>query len=249
MDIVIEFNNVSKKFKKGKKLLLKEALLDIFKPDKTEDFWALKDLNFKVHKGETLGIIGVNGSGKSTILKLIAGVLFPDKGKIKINGRIVPLIELGAGFHPELSGRENVYLNGSILGFKRSDIDKKFRQIVDFAELWDFMDTPVKHYSSGMYMRLGFAVAIHSNPDILLVDEILAVGDVSFQEKCINRMQEFKKRGKTIIFISHNLDLVQSFCSRLIFVDSGKIVLQGDVDLVIEKFRKTLGQNAILLKK
>ena len=234
--IVIKFEKVGKKFKIGQKLLLKEALLDIFKPASTEDFWALKNISFEVKKGETLGIIGPNGSGKSTILKLIAGVMTPTEGRMTINGKVSPLIELGAGFHPELTGRENVYLNGSILGLSRKEIDQKFKDIVDFAELWDFIDTPVKHYSSGMYMRLGFSVAIDVNPEILLVDEILAVGDVTFQEKCLDRMRDFHAKGVTIVFVSHSLETVKTFCQNAIFLDDGHVRGLGSADKVVATY-------------
>ena len=190
MESVIEFKSISKKYKRGRRLFLKQALLDLFRPNKQEDFWALKDISFKIRKSETVGIIGDNGSGKSTILKLIAGVVAPTSGWISVNGKVSPLIELGAGFHPELTGRENIYLNGTILGLTEREIDKKFDEIVAFSELENFIDTPVKHYSSGMYMRLGFSIAISVDPDILLIDEILAVGDISFQKKCFEKNKE-----------------------------------------------------------
>lgn len=239
-EVVIQFDKVSKKFQKGKRLFLKQALLDIFKPTKQEDFWALKDLSFSVKRGETLGIMGANGSGKSTILKLIAGVMVPTKGSIQVQGRIGPLIELGAGFHPELSGRENIYLNGVVLGLSKKEIDQEFASIVSFSELEDFIDTPVKHYSSGMYMRLGFSIAIHVNPDILLVDEILAVGDIVFQKKCLDKMWQFHHSGITIVIISHALDLIQSFCQRAILLHNGKIVTSGIPNKVIEKYKRSL---------
>jgi len=232
----IQFDKVSKKFRKGKKLLLKEALLDMFKPEKTEVFWALKDVSFEVKKGETLGIIGPNGSGKSTILKLIAGVMDPEEGRVVTYGRIAPLIELGAGFHPELSGRENIFLNGSILGLKNSEIEKQYMNIVKFAELEDFIDTPVKHYSSGMYMRLGFSIAVHTDPDILLVDEILAVGDTNFQKKCMTVMQSFKKRQTAIVYVSHDLDTIANFCDEVLYLKNGKPVFKGDPQKAISKY-------------
>lgn len=235
---VIEFDNVSKRFKKGRKLLLKEAFIDIFKPGSTEWFWVLKDITFKVKRGETVGMIGVNGSGKSTILKLIAKVMVPEKGTINVRGKIAPLIELGAGFHPELSGRENVYLNGTILGLSRKEVDECFDSIVNFAELSDFIDTPIKHYSSGMYMRLGFAVAIHTEPDIFLVDEILAVGDEAFRDKCMKKMRSFQKRGISTVFISHNLSVVKKFCDRVIYIKDLTIVQDGKPDDVIESYVK-----------
>lgn len=233
----VDFKNVRKRFKRGRKLLLKEALLDIFKPQATEYFWALDGVRFQVENGKTLGIVGDNGSGKSTILKLIAGVMSPEEGEIRVRGRVAPLIELGAGFHPELSGRENVYLNGVILGLSKSEIDERFDKIVDFAELEDFIDTPVKHYSSGMYMRLGFAIAVNVDPDILLVDEVLAVGDTEFQEKCMRRMREFQKEGVSIVFVSHNLSQVERFCNKVVLLREGKIVSKGDPYKVIGEYR------------
>lgn len=237
-NLAVEFKKVSKKFKKGQRLYLKQALLDFFKPNAVEDFWALKNISFKIQKGETVGIIGINGSGKSTILKLIAGVLTPTKGKVEVDGRIGPLIELGAGFHPELSGRDNIYLNGTILGLPKKEIDRKFDDIVSFAGLPDFIDTPVKHYSSGMYMRLGFSIAIHINPEILLVDEILAVGDIGFQKKCLDKMREFHQRGVTIIIISHSMDIVNSFCQRAILIFDGKIKSEGNPEKVVNVYQR-----------
>jgi len=234
-DTVVEFNKVSKKFCKGQKLLLKEALLDFLRPLK-EDFWALKNVSFKIKKGESIGIIGVNGSGKSTILKLIAGVLTPSSGNVFVNGRISPLIELGAGFHPEFTGRENIYLNGTILGLSKKEVDKKFDDIVRFSELSDFIDTPVKHYSSGMYMRLGFSVAVNVDPDVFLIDEILAVGDAAFQKKCLDKMKEFQKQGVTIVIVSHSSQLVKDFCNRVILIEKGEIASIGLADKVILKY-------------
>lgn len=225
---VISFKKVSKKFRKGRKLLLKEALLDVLKPAATEEFWALKNASFNVNKGETLGIIGANGSGKSTILKLIAGVMVPTGGEVEIKGRVAPLIELGAGFHPELTGRENIYLNASILGMKHSEIDERYKDIVKFSELDEFIDTPIKHYSSGMYMRLGFSIAVHTNPDILLVDEILAVGDTKFQTKCMKKIESFRKEGITVIFVTHDMKTIRSFCNRAIVLKNGKAIFRGN---------------------
>ncbi len=237
-DIVIKFENVSKRFKLGQKLLLKEALLEMFNFTSSDYFWALKDINFEIKKGETVGIIGHNGSGKSTILKLIAGVMVPTKGRVKVKGKIAPLIELGAGFHPELTGRENIYINGAILGLNRKQIDEKFQEIVDFSELQEFIDTPVKHYSSGMYVRLGFSVAVHVEPDILLVDEVLAVGDTAFQIKCMKKIEEFKKKDVTIIIVSHSMILVRSFCSRAIQIDRSKLVADGLSGKIIKRYKK-----------
>jgi ABC-type polysaccharide/polyol phosphate transport system ATPase subunit len=236
MSEVIKFKNVGKMYKKGRKLLLKEALVDMFLPGKTEIFWALKDINFEVKKGESIGIIGPNGSGKSTILKLIAGVTVPTKGKVKVSGKIAPLIELGAGFHPELSGRENIYINGAILGISRNEMEKKFKEIVEFSELGEFIDTPIKHYSSGMYMRLGFSVAISVNPDIFLVDEILAVGDSAFQEKCLKKMESFKKKGVTMIMVSHSMEQIKRNAKRGIVLVGGKIIFDGEIHKAIDQY-------------
>ena len=193
-----------------------------------EDFWALKEISFNVRRGEALGIIGHNGAGKSTILKLLSRITTPSAGEMMINGRLSALIEVGAGFHPELTGRENIYLNGSILGMLRREITEKLDSIVDFAELRQFIDTPVKRYSSGMYVRLGFSIAAHLDPDILLLDEVLAVGDAAFQEKCIQRITELKKSGTTIIFISHDLRAVQKLCDRVILLKKGQIAADGE---------------------
>jgi len=240
-DSAIQFKNVSKKFILQKQKTFKELLPAFLQGKETKkEFWALKDVDFTVKKGETLGIIGPNGSGKSTILKLIAGVMSPTKGKITVNGKVSPLIELGAGFHPELSGRENIYLNGSILGLTQKEIDQNFKKIVDFAELWDFIDQPVKHYSSGMYMRLGFSVAIHVNPEILIIDEILAVGDTAFQAKCLDKMRDFQAQGITIIIVSHSLETIKAFCQKTIWLDNGKINQEGNPEKTIPLYQQSI---------
>jgi ABC-type polysaccharide/polyol phosphate transport system ATPase subunit len=202
-----------------------------------EDFWALKDVSFEVPRGQALGIIGHNGAGKSTILKLLSRITTPSVGEIMINGRLSALIEVGSGFHPELTGRENIYLNGSILGMMRREINEKLDSIVSFAELRQFIDTPVKRYSSGMYVRLGFSIAAHLNPDILLLDEVLAVGDAAFQQKCIERIMELQKAGTTIVFISHDLRAVQKLCDRVILLRRGQIEADGDPDETIELYQ------------
>jgi len=201
---------------------------------------ALSHIDFEVKKGESLAIVGRNGSGKSTILKLIAGVTKPSDGRITVLGQVAPLIELGAGFHPELTGRENVYLNGSILGFKKKEIDKLYNGIVEFSELRQFMDQPVKFYSSGMYMRLAFAVAVAETPDILLVDEILAVGDTKFQEKCLRRIKEFQKEGSTMIMVSHDLNMINEYCQKILVLDKGKQIYFGEVEKGIDKYQQLL---------
>ncbi len=236
---VIEFNHVTKKFSKQNHKTFKEFLPALIKGEDTINaFTALDNINFKVQKGETIGIIGPNGSGKSTILKLIAGVMTPTSGQIHVRGRISPLIELGAGFHPELTGSENIYLNGAILGLKRKEIDENYKSIIDFAEIDEFIDQPVKHYSSGMYMRLAFAVAVHANPEILIVDEILAVGDQAFQNKCFAKMEEFKKQGVTIVFVSHAMETVKSFCDRTIYLNHSKIVGDGESKKIVNEYLK-----------
>jgi len=201
-----------------------------------EEFWALRDVSFAVEPGETLGIIGENGAGKSTTLKLISRIIEPTKGQIAVNGRVSALLELGAGFHHDLTGRENIFLNASILGFDRKEIRCKIEDIISFAELEHFIDVPVKHYSSGMLMRLGFAVAIHVDPDILLTDEVLAVGDESFQRKCLERIAQLQKQGKTILFVSHSMDAVRSLCTRVLWLHQGRTQFLGDVERVVDGY-------------
>jgi len=241
-DTVIKFKNVTKEFSKLSQKTFKEFIPALFRGEKTTDkFTALEDISFEIKKGETVGIIGPNGSGKSTILKLIAGVMSPTSGAIKVEGKISPLIELGAGMHPELTGSENIYLNGAILGLSQKEIAKNYKSIVDFAELWEFIDQPIKHYSSGMYMRLAFAIAIHVNPQILIVDEILAVGDTAFQDKCFARMEEFKKSKEiTIIFVSHSLVQVEKFCTRAIYINNHKIQYDGNTKQATKKYQEKL---------
>ena len=192
-----------------------------------EIIWALKDVSFNVEQGEVLGIIGRNGAGKSTLLKILSQVTAPTSGEVKIKGRIASLLEVGTGFHPELTGRENIYLNGAILGMSRQEIRRKFDEIVDFAEIEKFIDTPVKRYSSGMYVRLAFAVAAHLEPEILLVDEVLAVGDAEFQKKCLGKMGDVANEGRTVLFVSHNMVAVQSLCQRALWLDAGQLKEQG----------------------
>lgn len=243
---VIEFNHVWKKFKRGEKLnslrdfmpvLFKSALTNNGISLKKEEFWALQDISFEIKKGEVVGLIGSNGAGKSTSLKLLAGIIKPNKGEVKIRGRLSALIEVTAGFHPELTGRENVYLNGTIIGMNKKEIDLKFDEIVEFSGIAEFIDTPVKRYSSGMYSRLGFSIAAHMEPDILLVDEVLSVGDISFQAKCAQKMRELLHSGTTIVFVSHNLALVQSLCKRVYLLDGGKLVKEGNCEEVIPYYQ------------
>jgi lipopolysaccharide transport system ATP-binding protein len=204
-----------------------------------ETIWALKDVSFEVAPGEVVGIIGSNGAGKSTLLKTLSRITEPTSGKVELYGRLASLLEVGTGFHPELTGRENIYLNGAILGMRKAEIDRKFDEIIGFAELEKFLDTPVKHYSSGMYMRLAFAVASHLEPEILLVDEVLAVGDAAFQKKCLGKMGEVAKHGRTILFVSHNLTAVKSLCRRTLRLDKGLIIDSGDTDQVVLNYIKS----------
>jgi lipopolysaccharide transport system ATP-binding protein len=201
-----------------------------------EEFWALKDINFDIQQGDRIGIIGRNGAGKSTLLKILSRITEPTSGKISIKGRVASLLEVGTGFHPELTGRENIFLNGAILGMSRVEIKKKFDEIVVFAEVERFLDTPVKHYSSGMYVRLAFAVAAHLEPEILIVDEVLAVGDVQFQKKCLGKMEEVGKEGRTVLFVSHNMAMISNLCQKGILLEGGKIAHQGDVSLVVRQY-------------
>jgi ABC-type polysaccharide/polyol phosphate transport system ATPase subunit len=217
-----------------KSALLSGSLITDLKP--AETFTALQDVSLRVATGETVGVIGPNGSGKSTLLKLVAGITKPTSGTVNVKGRISALIELGAGFHPEISGRENVFINGIMLGLSKREVLQKFEEIVEFAELEEFIDAPVKTYSSGMYARLGFAVAIHVNPDVLLVDEILAVGDQGFTHKCLDKFAEFRRRGKTILLVTHSLSLVERFCDDAVWLDSGLIKAVGDPKRVIDAY-------------
>jgi len=236
MDEII-FNNVNKYFFLQHQKTLKELVQAIFKKQKAlERVHALKNLNFFIKKGEVVGIVGKNGAGKSTLLKLIAGVSAPTSGSLEIKEMVSPLIELGAGFHPELTGRENIFLNGVILGLKEDYIKKKFNEIVAFSEIARFIDTPIKYYSSGMYMRLAFSVAIFTDPKILLVDEILAVGDTDFQAKCLAKMNEFKDKGVTIIFVSHALETVKAFCTRVLYLKKGELMYDGEVNKGIDQY-------------
>ncbi len=246
-DIVLRFDQIWKKFRRGEQRhdslrdLVPSMAKKLFRPRRPEDlrgqeFWAIKDVSFQVERGEALGIIGPNGAGKSTALKLLSGILRPDRGRISVSGKLSALIEVGAGFHPDLTGRENIYLNGAILGMKRKEMDRKLDEIVDFSELSEFLDTPVKRYSSGMYARLGFSVAAHVDPDILLVDEVLSVGDWAFQRKCLEKMEAFVQKGVTIIFISHNLQAVANLCSRGLLLRKGSVVESGPTGQVVRRY-------------
>jgi ABC-type polysaccharide/polyol phosphate transport system ATPase subunit len=239
---VISFKNVSKRFTFAREQpqSILETIVSVAgnrgrRPKR--DLWAVRDLSFDVYPGQSLGIIGRNGSGKSTVLKLVARILRPTSGQMAVRGRVSALLELGAGFHPDLTGRENIALNASVLGLSQEDVARNFDAIVEFSELGDYIDMPVKHYSSGMYMRLGFSVAIHVEPDILIVDEILAVGDQAFQTKCIDRIHQMQREGVTIILISHNLSVVRRMCSNLIWLENGEMRASGPTEEVANQYR------------
>lgn len=242
MQPAISFDDVSKRFMMTteRPQTVLETVIALLKGQRfgrtKQELWAVHDLSFDVMPGDCLGIIGRNGSGKSTILKLIARILRPTQGRVTVRGRVSALLELGAGFHGDLTGRENIYLNASVLGLTKEEVDRQFQSIVDFSELDDFIDVPVKHYSSGMYVRLGFSVAIHVDPDILILDEILAVGDQAFQTKCVEEIYSLKRQGKTIILVSHNLDTVRNLCSQLLWIEHGRLQSAGPVSTVAGQY-------------
>src|SRR5579885_2489625 len=212
---------------------------DVVQGDEVEEFWALKEINFEIRQGEVVGIIGRNGAGKSTLLKILSRITEPTRGEVRIRGRVASLLEVGTGFHPELSGRENIFLNGAILGMHRAEIRRKFDEIVAFAEVERFLDTPVKHYSSGMYVRLAFGVAAHLEPEILIVDEVLAVGDVAFQKKCLGKMSEVAGGGRTVLFVSHNAAAVRHLCNTALVLDQGRVVFAGNQNAALDFYHAT----------
>ncbi len=216
---------------------IKEKVL-FWKRNRKEKREVLKDISLTVKNGEAVALIGVNGSGKSTLLKLMTKIIYPNKGRVTTNGKLTSLLELGAGFHPDFSGRENIYFNASIFGLTKKEIDKRLESIIDFSELGSYIDNPIRTYSSGMYMRLAFAVAINVDADILLVDEILSVGDQHFQEKCLNKMKELKNQGKTMVFVTHNLSSARELCDRAVWLDNGVIRMDGKTDEVIDEYIK-----------
>jgi ABC-2 type transport system ATP-binding protein len=241
-DFAVDVRNVSKRFRlaHGQYNSLKERLIHGGKRQNVEDFWALDEVSLTVQQGETVGILGRNGSGKSTLLKCICGVLQPTQGEVAVRGKLAGLLELGAGFQQDLTGRENIYLNGSLLGMSKREVDKVFDAIVDFSELEEFIDGPVKFYSSGMYVRLGFAVAVNVDPDVLVVDEVLAVGDERFQRKCIDRIDQFQREGRTILLVTHSSDTVRSICDRGVVLSHGRMVAEGEPGEVTRIFRERL---------
>ena len=238
MQPVIRVVDVSKKFNLHHDKSLKERLIHLRAQQDVEDFWALRNVGFELEESHTLGLIGANGSGKSTLLKLIGGILTPTSGYVERRGRVAALLELGAGFHPDLTGRENIYMNASILGLTRKQTDAYFDDIVDFSGIERFIDNQVKFYSSGMYVRLAFAVAVHVDPEILLIDEVLAVGDEPFQRKCMARIKQFQREGRTIIFVTHGVDIVRQLCDRVIMLERGEVLVDGKPQEALRTFRE-----------
>jgi lipopolysaccharide transport system ATP-binding protein len=243
MEPAISIQQLSKKYSRtgdgNSYATLRDTLTSTFKKkgNKNIDFWALKDIDLQINQGDRIGIIGRNGAGKSTLLKIISRITPPTTGQIIMNGRVASLLEVGTGFHPELSGRENIYLNGSILGLKRSEITQRLEEIIDFSGVEAFIDTPLKHYSSGMALRLAFSVAAHLEPEILLIDEVLAVGDLEFQKKCLGKMDEISRQhGRTILFVSHNLEAVTKLCNKAVWLDGGKTKSQGKINDVVSEY-------------
>jgi lipopolysaccharide transport system ATP-binding protein len=247
---IIKIENISKKYNIGHKeayYSLRDQIAGLFsgqKEKQNEEFWALKDINLEIEQGDTIGIIGRNGAGKSTLLKILSQITPPTTGKITMGGRVASLLEVGTGFNPELTGRENIFLNGAILGMTRKEIARKFDEIVAFSEIEKFLDTPVKRYSSGMYVRLAFAVAAHLEPEILIVDEVLAVGDAQFQKKCLGKMSEVGKSGRTVIFVSHNMAAINELCSKSVLLHKGKMVNFGNTTDIISEYLKSQNFNS-----
>ena len=242
-EYIVDVDNVTVRFNKASEKIdnLKEYFVKLVKRELMfQEFLALQDVSLKIKKGEAWAIIGTNGSGKSTLLKVISRILKPYKGSVQVHGSIASLIELGAGIDPKLTARENIYLNGCILGYPKSFIDEKFDEIVEFSELEDFLDSPVKNFSSGMKSRLGFSVATMMQPDVLIVDEVLSVGDVLFRKKCINKMNEMLNNGTTLLFVSHNMTTVESMCDKAIWLNKGRVVMQGNIDEVCEEYTNTI---------
>jgi lipopolysaccharide transport system ATP-binding protein len=261
MTTAISIENISKKYiirhqKQGSYLTLRDTLTEGFKTvgkrvlkpndvlnDSYEEFWALRDVSVDIKQGDRVGIIGRNGAGKSTLLKILSRITEPTSGRIKISGRVASLLEVGTGFHPELTGRENIFLNGAILGMSRVEISKKFDDIVEFAEVEKFLDTPVKRYSSGMYVRLAFAVAAHLEPEILIVDEVLAVGDAKFQKKCLGKMEEVGKGGRTVLFVSHNMAAIKKLCNTAVLISNGTVKHTGETQEVLSRYFREMNHN------
>lgn len=250
MQPILDIQQIGKRYniahQTGNYLSMRERISQLFTREKTtkEEFWALKDVSFSVMPGESIGIIGKNGAGKSTLLKILSKITPPTTGKIISRGRIASLLEVGTGFHTELSGRENIFFNGSLLGMKHAEIKSKFDEIVDFSGVENFLDTPLKHYSSGMQLRLAFAVAAFLEPEILIIDEVLAVGDAEFQKKCMGKMEDVSKSGRTILFVSHNLNALEKLCNVGVLLNKGKIEIVSSVSNVLKEYQKLIGNNA-----
>jgi ABC-type polysaccharide/polyol phosphate transport system ATPase subunit len=250
---ILEIQNVGKRYvishESAGYLSLRERLFDTFRKGKNrEEFWALKDVSFEVKPGDSVGIIGRNGAGKSTLLKILSRITPPTKGRTVARGRVASLLEVGTGFHPELTGRENIFLNGSLLGMRRSEIESKFDEIVDFSGVERFLDTPLKHFSSGMQLRLAFAVAAFLEPEILIIDEVLAVGDAEFQKKCLGKMEDVSRSGRTVLFVSHNLPTLKAICQRGILLEKGEVSYDGDIDTAVYQYLSSRSERRTILK-
>jgi len=242
--LIVRFSDVGKSFRRFdyQPFLLRNLLLRLTgRAQKPREFWPIRHVSFDIRRGETVGVIGQNGSGKSTLLRLMAGACYPSEGMISVRGRVAPLLALGAGFHPDMTGRECVEVNGTALGLTRDEIRDRMDQILHFAELVDFLDTPVRYYSSGMLARLGFSVAVHTDPDLLLVDEVLSVGDHSFQQKCLARIQDIRASGTTILFVSHDAHTVRQICDRVLWLRDGKLLRDGDPTIVLDEYIAAIG--------
>lgn len=241
--IAVDFKNVGKLYilQRQKSYLVRDAMRKVLRRQtRRREFWALQDVSFQIKKGQSVAFMGGNGAGKSTLLGLVAGTVFPTQGSVRVNGRIGALLELGAGFHPDMTGRENVYLNASLLGMQREEVDDRYEKIVEFSELQDFIDAPLRTYSSGMRVRLGFSVAIHIDPQILIMDEVLAVGDQHFQAKCIRQIKAFREEGKTLLFVSHSPGAVKDICERVIWLDHGKVRADGPTGVIGPEYEQAM---------
>ena len=241
---IISVENISKKYNIGLNYVdtFRVTLSKIFFKKTETTFNALENISFDVNQGDVIGIIGKNGAGKSTLLKILSQITKPSSGRVEINGRVASLLEVGTGFHPELSGRENIFLNGTILGMKRKEVSSKLDEIVEFSGISKFLDTPVKHYSSGMYVRLAFSVAAHLDPEILIIDEVLSVGDLEFQKKCLGKMKNISGSGRTVLFVSHNMQAVKTLCNKCILIEKGKLIFSGNSEECIKKYIETNSQ-------
>jgi lipopolysaccharide transport system ATP-binding protein len=246
--LAIKILGLGKKYWLGNQKVdsLRHEIFNFLKPSIKSEFWALQDVSLDIMKGEVVGIIGKNGAGKSTLLKILSQITKPTHGQVEIHGRVASLLEVGTGFHPELTGRENIFLNGTILGMSRKEVKEKFNEIVEFSGVGKFIDTPVKHYSSGMYVRLAFAVAAHLDPEILIIDEVLAVGDAEFQKKCLGKMKDVANKGRTVLFVSHNIVAVKSLCNKGVFINNGTVECTGEINHVLNTYHKYISNKPVL---